>query len=223
MLGTMLRRIRAAALIAALFGPVAAQAEDTTCRNGLFADGEGFRQARVTAQRAFFYEDADGCPAGSDCRTRSYVIAGDALVVDGRRTDGFVCVFYPNEGGGTAGWLRMEDLAVLPPDAYPSPDGWLGDWTSNGNPEVTIGAKYGRFSIVGEAFWPDRPEELDWPTIHIGEVAGTLDIAGAHASYSDDNLCELELTLLADFLVISDNRRCGGVNVTFSGVYTRAP
>ena len=84
MLGTMLRRILAAALMASLFGPVAAQAEDTTCRNGLFADGEGFRQARVRAQRAFFYEDADGCPAGSACRTRSYVIAGDALVVDGR-------------------------------------------------------------------------------------------------------------------------------------------
>ena len=105
MLGTMLRRILAAALMASLFGPVAAQAEDTTCRNGLFADGEGFRQARVRAQRAFFYEDADGCPAGSACRTRSYVIAGDALVVDGRRKDGFVCAFYPNEGGGTAGWI----------------------------------------------------------------------------------------------------------------------
>ena len=47
MLGTMLRRILAAALMASLFGPVAAQAEDTTCRNGLFADGEGFRQAQM--------------------------------------------------------------------------------------------------------------------------------------------------------------------------------
>ncbi|MEL7691776.1 hypothetical protein [Citromicrobium bathyomarinum] len=222
MLETILRRMIVAGLIAVLFGPVAAQAEDTTCRNGLFADGEGFRQARVTAKRAFFYEDTDGCPTADACRTRSYVIAGDILVVDGRQGGGFVCAFYPNDGGGTAGWLRMEDLAVLPPDAHPSPQAWLGDWTSNGNPEVTIGEKYGRLSIVGEAYWPDRPEELDWPTIHIGEVAGALDIAGAHAGYADDNLCELELTLLADFLVISDNRQCGGVNVTFSGVYTRA-
>ena len=55
MLGTMLRRILAAALMASLFGPVAAQAEDTTCRNGLFAEsppGDGSVGELTETQRA---------------------------------------------------------------------------------------------------------------------------------------------------------------------------
>ena len=227
MLGTMLRRVLAAALMAALFGPVAAQAEDTTCRNGLFADGEGFRQAQVRMPgRTFFHEDTDGCPVrpanGAGCRTNSYVIEGDALVIDGRRIGNYVCAFYPNDQGGTAGWIEVTALHMRPTDTSPPAAAWEGGWSDGGSADLLIEPRGERPSITGTAFWPARPEENDWPTIHIGEVDGTLAIAGNRATYADDNLCELELTLLADFLLVADNRRCGGVNVTFSGVYTRA-
>ena len=61
-----------------------------------------------------------------------------------------------------------------------------------------------------------------WLSPH-GLRGGPLAISGHRATYADDNLCELELTLLPDFLLIADNHKCGGVNVTFSGVYRRVP
>ena len=202
--------------------PATAFAQDTTCRTGLFTHQESFAQAQVTSQRAFFYEDAEGCPLSGECRSSSYVIRGDEVVI-GRRIGDFVCAFYPNEGGGTAGWLKIGSLSIHPLDATPPLARWRGNWTDDASADVTIAMKDGHPYISGEAFWPARPEENDWISIHIGEVNGALVISGHRATYEDDNLCELELTLLGDFLLIEDNRRCGGANVTFSGVYTRAP
>ena len=205
--------------------PAAALAQDTTCRNGLFAQQEGFAQARVSEpRRTFFYEDMDGCPTRAGaldaCRSNSYVIEGDMLVI-GRSLGDFVCAFFPNDVGGTAGWIRRNRLTILPTDTAPALGRWEGDWTDGAAADVTILSKDDRTYILGNAFWPARPEENDWPTIHIGEVDGRIAITANRATYGDDDLCELELTLLRDFLVIADNRKCGGMNVSFSGVYMR--
>ncbi len=220
MVRSIFRWLVAAALAAGI--QATAFAQDTTCRNGLFADGEGFRQAQVTAKRAFFHEDSDGCPTAGACRTRSYVIRGDALVIDGRKLGDFVCAFYPNDVGGTAGWIKASLLRIELADTTPAASRWEGAWTDGASADVSIVREGARTFISGNAFWPARPEENDWVSIHIGEVDGALDITGHRATYADDMLCELKLTLLRDFLLISDNRRCGGANVTFSGVYTRA-
>ena len=215
------RLLTAIGLLAGM--PVAALAQDTACRNGAFPREPGFIEAVVTAPgRTFFYADINGCPPQGDCRTNSYVIEGDRVIV-GRSLGEFVCAYYPSPAGGSAGWVRYEALRVFPVDRNPGLASWEGRWTRENNPEVTITVEDGEAKIMGVAFWPGRPETTEWPSIHIGEIDGRLHIEGPLASYADDNLCELELTLLADFLVISDNRCCGGVNVTFSGVYTRAP
>lgn len=224
MFRTLLRLLATTGILAGLPAAALAQssAQDTTCRTGLFTRQASFAQAEVTASRAFFYEDTSGCPLGGDCRTNSYVIDGDTLVI-GRRIGDFVCAYYTNEGTSTAGWLRIGALHIRPLDATPPLARWLGDWSDGASADVTILSKDGRTFIAGEAFWPARPEENTWPTIHIGEVNDRLTIAGHRATYADDNLCELELTLLQDFLLIEDNFKCGGVNVTFGGVYRRAP
>tara|TARA_B100000678_G_scaffold163058_1_gene136241 strand:- start:122 stop:775 length:654 start_codon:yes stop_codon:yes gene_type:complete len=202
--------------------PALALAQDTTCRGGLFTRDGDFAQAQVITARAFFHEDVDGCPASGDCRKRSFVIAGDQLVIDGRRIGGFVCAFYPNDSGGTAGWIEASRLRMMASDAAPPRQRWEGAWTDGASADVQIASTGSATIITGNAFWPARPEENEWISIHIGEVGGALSIAGNRATYGDDNLCELELTLLRDFLLIADNRQCGGANVTFSGVYTRA-
>lgn len=223
MLRSVFHSLAALALIAG--GHAAASANDDMCRKGLFTHQDNLAQARVSEKRrTFFYEDTDGCPtrAGAldECRTDSYVIEGDTLVV-GRSLGDFVCALFPKGGGGTAGWIRRNRVTILPNEASPPLSAWEGDWTDHASADVTILSKDGRTYIVGQAFWPARPEENTWPTIHIGEVNDRLAIAGHRAIYSDDNLCELDLTLLRDFLLIADNHKCGGANVTFSGVYTR--
>jgi len=111
-----LKTIAIAGLLGCAAMPAAALAQDTTCRNGLFTKGDGFRQAQVTAKRAFFHEDTSGCPQEGTCRTRSYVIEGDSLVI-GRSMGGFVCAFFPNDAGGTAGWIEASRLRILPTSA----------------------------------------------------------------------------------------------------------
>jgi hypothetical protein len=37
----------------------------------------------------------------------------------------------------------------------------------------------------------------------------------------EDDICKLTLRLVGDFLVADDNGECGGVNVTFDGVYRK--
>ena len=118
--------------------------------------------------------------------------------------------------------MQLADLRVRPTDTEPAASRWQGAWTDKGSADVAISGAGNRTVITGNAFWPARPEENEWVTIHIGEVDGPIAITGHRATYGDDNDCQLELTLLADFLLISDNRRCGGMNVTFSGVYVRA-
>ena len=61
-----------------------AQAQDSNwCRNGLFPSEPPFELAEVTAPgRTFFYDDAGACPDGEGCRTRSYLIEGDKLLIN---------------------------------------------------------------------------------------------------------------------------------------------
>ena len=222
MLFRLIRCILGLALAGSILAPSIAAAQDPTCRNGLFTRQDNIAQARVAMPgRTFFFEDMDGCPTSGSCRTNSFVIEGDRVLV-GRTLGQFVCALFPNDVGGTAGWIERKRLTMEPTDPAPALSHWLGNWSDGASADVTIHFRGGHPYITGEAFWPARPEVNEWISIHIGEVNDRLSIIGNRASYSDDNLCELELTLLADFLLISDNYRCGGANVTFSGAYTRA-
>ena len=85
-------------------GITAAHAQDDVlCRNGLFPSEQPFALARIGGKdRVFFEDDMDGCPwRGSGCRTRSYVVPGDLVIIN-RTREGYVCAFYPSASGGTA-------------------------------------------------------------------------------------------------------------------------
>jgi len=217
-----------AALPLALLCATGARAQEADwCRNGLFPTEPPFRLAEVMgAERLHFLDDADGCPdkAGGDdpgaCRTRSYVVPGDVVVVNREHGD-YLCAFYPSKGGGTAGWVEAVRLQLLAVDAKPPLAAWTGTWTSAGNPEVTIREQGGALRIVGQAFWPGPKATRAYPSPHVGEIDGTLAVQGNRADYADEDLCAIAFTLLGDRLVAGDNRQCGGANVSFSAVYTR--
>ncbi len=95
-----------------------------------------------------------------------------------------------------------------------------GRWSNNDNPALTIIRADEGFAISGEAFWPERPGTHDYPSVHIGVIEGPLTVFGNRARF-DDGHCVVDFTLLGDMLVASGNRRCGGMNVSFSTVYSR--
>lgn len=206
----------------ALTATAASAQDDIMCRNGLFPSEPPFAPAEIQGKdRAYFHDDMNGCPwTGEACRTHAYVVPGDEVVI-GRIANGYACAFYPSKGGGTAGWVGVERLRPLPVEADPPLSAWIGQWSSEGNPAVRFREKDGRVSVVGEAFWPGpEPTEM-YPSPHIGEIDGPVTVLGNRGHYGDEDLCEVDFTLLGDLLVAGDNNKCGGMNVSFSAIYRR--
>lgn len=224
------RRLSASPFLCVLLltaAPLAARAQDAGgnpanwCRNGAFvSDVKDFRLARVKgarAQRAYFYGEDGGCPGpDAKCRLKAYVVAGDALVVS--RTFGeYVCAwFQPARGYETTGWLRADQLELSAADASPPASRWLGEWELHSNGlTISRGTKAGELRVEGSATWHGLGDN-----VHVGEVNASAAPDG-HTLTLEDDICKITLRLVGDFLVADDNGDCGGVNVTFDGVYRK--
>ena len=198
--------------------------DDTLCRNGLFPSEPPFALAEIAGEtRAYFHDDMNGCPwRGENCKTGSYVIPGDTVIIN-RLRGGYACAFYPSERGGTAGWIPTRRLGLLPVETNSPLSAWLGEWSSEGNPTIRFRKRLGRLHIEGEAYWPSPDPEPDspYPSPHVGAIDGRVTLLGNRGHYGDEDLCEVHFTLLGDLLVAGDNRQCGGMNVSFSAVYQR--
>lgn len=202
-----------------LNGPARAE-DDGMCRNGLFAEeNDSFALARITGPgKAHFLDDMDGCPnSAAACRRKAYVLPGDR-VVTGRSRGGYVCAYFPNKAGGSAGWMPRERLAPLA--IAPRPEQWLGSW-ADGDNWLRIGRSKVGLRVTGMAFWPSAlPSPQDRPGgPNMGEIDGPLRVNGTRA---EEPGCRVTFQLLGDVLIASDpHRLCDGMNVTFSGVYLR--
>jgi hypothetical protein len=210
--------------LAATFACETATAQDDAdfCRNGLFGEeAEDVGVAEVLGtERLYFLEDMNGCPnATAACRQQSYVIPGDRLIT--ARTKGeYVCAYYPNAGGGSAGWVPRNRLRQEAVDREPGLYEWAGEW-ADGDSTVDFSASSNALWVEGYAFWPSASPDpkLRPGGPNIGEVVGLVQVDGNRAFEPE---CEIRFTLLGDYLVVSDpTRHCDGMNVTFSGVYTR--
>lgn len=78
-----------------------------------------------------------------------------------------------------------------------------------------------RIKFQGQSYWQGADPE----NIHTGAVAAIVNVKNNHASYVDrsdtHDGCKIELTFLKKRLDVTDNNSCGGVNVTFTGEYTK--
>ena len=216
-------RLGAAGLAVALAlgqaAPALAEADDGMCRNGMFAEeNASFGMARITGPgKARFFKDMDGCPRLSDaCMDRAYVVPGDR-VVTGRIRGQFTCAYFPNDVGGTAGWMPTARLAALPGDPAPPVAAWLGRWADVDN-TVRFSAKGGRLFVQGNAYWPSASGGGGYD-VHLGEIDGPVEVRGSRAFNS---ACKVSFHLLGPVMVVADPaRECDGMNVAFTGVYRR--
>jgi len=225
------RRVQAFALAAVLAGSAmaanaarAADDESKWCRNGLFpSQQQDIGLARtVGASRIYFYNDAgttDGCPrVDKSCRDRSYLITGQEVLVS-KRVPGFACAYYPSKNGGSAGWIEEDRLAreAGRPDPHPPLSAWRGKWISDPN-SISLSVSKGKLVGSGQAYYRTAETEND------GEFDGTAAPQGNHvvfAAGSGQDDCRVSMVLVGPYLVVDDNNACGGMNVTFRGVYRR--
>jgi hypothetical protein len=193
------------------------------CRNGAFPieNNPVGRGVIVGEGRAQFLTDMDGCPsAEARCRQSAYVIAGNR-VVTGRSNGSYVCVYYPSRGGGTAGWMDAARVRPVATNPNPPLSEWIGRWSDEGNPRVRFFRRGADLVIEGQAYWPSpNPSPRDFPG---GPNEGSIDepvrVSGNSARAGQ---CNISFTLLGDLLVAQDpERSCGGLNVSFTGIYRR--
>lgn len=203
-----------------------ATADDGSCRNGAFPTEQGdFALARVGGKgRLYLLGDLEGCPTQGEpaCRQRSYVVGGDTLVT-GRMHGAYRCAFFPNKVGGSAGWVDADRLQVVPTSTTPALRDWAGDWTDGDN-TLHLRVRDGALVATGEAFWPSaRPTPQRPYGPNLGQIDAVARPRGATVDFtdSDDAGCTLQARWLGDYLIVSDNSECGGMNVRFNGVYRR--
>jgi hypothetical protein len=220
----------------------AARAEDGNCFGfGSLAENSEVSLGRVNADapRTYFVRnraDAGECPnASAKCRAKSYFVPGDRVILS--RTNGaFVCVnFTDTKGVPRPTWLPASavDREVSSSPAFAD---WVGEWTEvESKIELRPSGKAGALSISGEATWGSLdPERVKSGGVHIGSIEGVAAPVGGVLSFAmgendvtlpvdkgKDGDCKVWMRRLGPYLLVSDNNNCGGMNVSFWGVYKR--
>ena len=219
----------------------AARAEDGNCSGfGSLAGNPELSLGRINANapRTYFVRnraEASDCPsAAAKCQGKSYFVPGDRVILS--RTNGpFVCVdFTDAKGVLRPTWAPASaiDREVAPP---PTLADWYGEWAEVESKIVLKpSAKAGALSISGEATWGALdPERVKAGAVHIGSIEGVAAPVGAALSFAmgdnvtlpvdkaQDSDCKVWMRRLGPYLLVSDNNNCGGMNVSFWGVYKR--
>lgn len=196
------------------------------CRNGAFpSESNDFRLAKIKGkkgERVYFYGEENDCPNGKNCRLKSYLIPGDEVIVS-RNFGKWSCSWYqPKRGAETVGWLETENLEFSELSQNPETKDWLGEWNYGRESSITIAKskKSGFFDVKGNSFWNGGGGN-----VNVGEIEESVSADGNILKIgekdTEEYACKVTMRLLGRFLVVSDNLNCGGLNVTFSGVYQR--
>ncbi|ONG52603.1 hypothetical protein BKE38_14160 [Pseudoroseomonas deserti] len=232
-----LRLALAGAALLAVLGarPALAQGQDHGCW-GIRPGDEALEAATVgpAAPRLFFRAR----PTGAAEPGRAFLMPGDVVVVS-RRQGGFACASYLNDRRRlTAGWLPAAALQPLAPPTTAPLEAWQASWygTQAYEQEIDISAEGSTLRIGGSASWgSDDPARVERGGVNIGSLEAEVRPSGARLGFSSDGgertraydeggpeTCRVRMLLLGPYLVVQDNLRCGGMNVTFSGLYRRA-
>jgi hypothetical protein len=218
-------------------------AEQCDVLSDLSADTEPslYRVRESRARLHFLKSDGDqeGCPrVDAACETRAYLVAGDPVIVTEIAGD-FACGAFTAPKGAkqeTMGWLPRAALEAVnePPAAARD---WPGQWRAGFWREIKItAAAAGGIELEGTAYWgADDPGRRERGAVNTGDLSATVKPDGGKAAFSldvngethpydanaGDVMCQVRLWRLGPYLAVADNVRCGGANVTFTGIYRR--
>jgi hypothetical protein len=215
--------------------PPAESVAEIPCHHPSDLQVEGaLRTARVVATpagRSHFHDDRAGCPAAQGCQREAYLLSGDAVLVD-RVSGDWACAWYAGKRDATVGYLRVAELAFEDAQRDWSARDWAGHWDEVGGQTPGEPLKWLEFSehagtlaVTGQALWLSAFVDAGGEhAVNTGELESeTLSIEGGTATFagSDELDCSATFRRVGDFLVVQDDYRCGGHNVTFSGIYRR--
>jgi hypothetical protein len=211
----------------------APSSEDRFCSGASFSDTPALNVGRIKADagKVNFRKNGDAanaCPStAADCQEKAYLVPGDLVVLGVTKGD-FVCVDYQTAKGSRGGWLPAS--AIEPAPAVTDPASWTGKWKRI-EADISIENAGGGLKAEGNAtFGALDPGRVKRGAVNLGEFSGPLRVMGGEASFTDkdadpkepDASCRLRMVRVGEVLFVQDNMQCGGLNVSFSGLYRRA-
>lgn len=171
--------------------------------------------------KIYFYNDETAdCPDSEKCKAKAYVVPGNQILVSKTRGDFGCAWFAPSKGSPTVGWVKMDSFCFPEMLHDASPSAWFGEWNFADNSITFTDNKLAVWlNVTGDAMWKGLGDN-----VHVGELDGRAEPKDGVLKYSDGDDefdCKATMRLVGSYLVVDDNLKCGGLNVSFSGVYTR--
>jgi len=175
-------------------------------------------------QRAWLYKKTQPCPKEKPCgsRQKAFLVSGD-VVFAGPANRGFRCAYYGRANGKIiAGFIPIDNLKALTEDPSMSIDFVIGTWNyENDSIGIKAAAAAGQVSGDGQASYQTAE------TVNEGEFSAQAPLAAGQKELvfkegDDESSCVVKLHRRGPYLVASDNGYCGGLNVSFDGIYTKA-
>jgi hypothetical protein len=197
--------------------------------------------ARVVTKEAKLYfvsgPRKQECPSdASACKLKAYLVPGDEVLTNAT-DDPYVCAKFKSQSFvETIGYLPRASLELVLPD-HPSIEKWNGTWRRDPEAEIVLKSTGDEVIVVGSATWGSGdPRRVKRGAVHTGELEGAFRPRGRVLAIGYDpdqsgfppaedaasEACAAKLELVGRYLVVEDNGRCGGVNVSFNGLYVRA-
>ncbi len=229
--GQLSRRASEAALaVAAALFMAPAHATQPACEGAV---GDAIPSARIVAvDRVYFVANASAprpsCPSPEPaCRLKPFLVRGDEVLVAPSNGPYLCATFKSRQGVETRGWLPAAALSVAPPKAFSALD-WVGAWRRGKDGFIDIESRGDKIVVRGQATWTSAT------TTNTGDLSGegiprdgVLAIGYDPAKSTsppnaDSGECAARLEIGASRLFVEDNGNCGGLNVSFNGVYDRA-
>jgi hypothetical protein len=156
------------------------------------------------------------------CRRPEQLASGDLVVVTGL-SGPFACattVGPPPALREIHGWAPAARLVRVRGGGGAA---WAGTWRTSFDQKIRIRKRdRGGLSLTGSATWgAGDASRVAQGLVNTGELAARATPSGDHLEFASSG-CEGRMWRLGPYLVVGDNNRCGGTNVTFSGVYRQA-
>lgn len=229
----IVRMVVAVAALGAVSGTALACSDET---DPAMFDALQVAKIKKSAGKTHFHDAA--CDAGAKgldaCRRAAYVMPGDAVLI-GDVNDATACATYVDaKGRATSGVIMGGSVEHDTAGENKRAAALVGHWVRD-EAEIRIASRGQEYSVVGEATYGAKdPGRVARGAVNLGSFdfrvrptsnrisAGIKDGAVAvgkpEASATD---CQLDMIALAPYLVVRDNMNCGGMNVSFTGVYRR--
>jgi hypothetical protein len=213
---------------AAATDPVPAERQ---CDYGDFMSSAHLQVASVregVGRRVHFFRSSATCPEGAapECSDKAYLVPKDTVAVAKHRA-GFACAWYQrkNVNDRIVGWLPAAALEESAPPSAPPLSAWVSEWSrfvTLGNEArltITLEPDGRSLRVTGEAEWMSTTTKDAVP--NLGGVSGVGRPEGNRLIIQDEGGdCGLELFLLdTGALFAREHHHCGGMNVTFEGLY----